>query len=118
MKSKILIIEDNEQNIYLVTFILEKNGYEVVDACNGDVGIKLYKEHEPDLIMPEKEGLETIKEIIELNPAVKIIAISGGGTVSPETYLTLAEKFGAVRAFSKPIESKLLISTINEVLTS
>ena len=121
--AKILIVDDETPIRKMLRKLFEKNGYEVVDACNGHEGIKLFKEHEPDLIitdliMPEKEGLETIREIKELNPAAKIIALSGGGMANPETYLTLAEKFGAVRAFSKPIDSKLLLSAIKEILSS
>lgn len=50
-KSRVLVIEDNEQNMYLVSFILEKNGYEVIQAWNGDEGVNLAVLNEPDLIL-------------------------------------------------------------------
>ena len=51
MKKKILIIEDNEQNLYLATFILEKYGYEVFAARDGQEGIDVAASVRPDLIL-------------------------------------------------------------------
>ncbi len=51
MKGKILVIEDNEQNLYLVRFILERSGYEVFDARDGQSGIEMAALHKPDLIL-------------------------------------------------------------------
>ena len=51
MKGRVLVIEDNEQNLYLVTFILEKSGYEVVPAKNGREGIELAGKVNPTLIL-------------------------------------------------------------------
>jgi CheY-like chemotaxis protein len=51
MLSKILVIEDNDQNLYLVTFILEKHGYNVIQAQDGQSGIDAAKYHKPDLIL-------------------------------------------------------------------
>ena len=66
--------------------------------------------------MPEKEGLESIRKLKELNPDVKTIAISGGGITDPKMYLDLATKFGALRSFEKPVDNEMLISTIKEIL--
>lgn len=119
--AKILIIDDEELIRKLLRKVLEKNGYDVMDACNGNQGIQLIKEHGPDLvitdlIMPEKEGLETIKEIKKINPAIKIIAISGGGAVNPGIYLKLAQKLGAHQSFVKPIDNNELILTVKHLL--
>ncbi len=93
-----------------------------MEAANGIQGIKLFNEQNPDLIisdliMPEKEGLETIRDIKKSNPHVPIIAISGGGITNPKMYLDLASKFGAVRTFSKPIDNKILLSAVKEILS-
>ncbi len=101
--------------------LLVKNGYEVIEAQNGNQGIVLFNDHNPDvvitdLIMPEKEGLETIGKLKKLNPDVSVIAISGGGMTDPKMYLDLASKFGAVYTFSKPVDNDILVSTINELL--
>ncbi len=118
---KILIIDDEASIRHLLAELLEKNGYTTMTAEDGAQGLNLFKTHRPDLtitdlIMPEKEGLELIREIKALDPAAKIIAMSGGGMAQPETYLKLAERFGAQKTFSKPINMKLLLSFIKEAL--
>ncbi|WP_299982521.1 response regulator [Desulfobacula sp.] len=102
---QILIIDDEAPIRKMLRILLEKNDYAVIDAQDGSQGVKLFKEHKPDLIitdliMPEKEGLETIIEIKKLNLDTKIIAISGGGVVGPETYLDLAKNLGAQYSFN------------------
>ena len=119
--ARILIIEDDEIVRGLIKRVLEKKDYEVLEAADGREGVQVYKEEPVDLIitdiiMPHKEGLETIRELIAENPDVKIIAISGGGRVSPYDYLEMAEKFGAVKTFEKPFEWDELIEAIEEIL--
>ncbi len=119
--TKILIIDDESSVIKMLSKLLERNNYEVISATDGNKGVRLFKEHNPDiiitdLIMPEKEGLEMIREIKQLKSDAKIIAISGGGANDPKMYLSLAAKFGAARTLTKPIDTKLLISTIEELL--
>jgi YesN/AraC family two-component response regulator len=119
---KILIIDDEPSIQKMLKRLLEKNEYDVIQAANGNEGIKKFKEYTPDLIitdliMPEKEGLETIRELKKINPDVKVIAISGGGLNDPKMYLDLAAKFGAVKIFSKPVDNDRLLSAIKEVIT-
>jgi CheY-like chemotaxis protein len=64
----ILIIEDNEQNLYLETFILNKNGHEILQARSGETGIALAVEHQPDLILldiqlPGMDGYTVAQEL-------------------------------------------------------
>lgn len=118
----ILIIEDDASVRKMLTKFLERNGYEVIEAANGNDGIKLYYDHHPDLvitdlIMPEKEGLETIRELKKINPNVQIIAISGGGSNDPAMYLEFASQFGALHTFKKPIKNETLLSTIKKILS-
>lgn len=118
---KILVLDDEKLIRKMLTHLFEKNGYEVIGAGDGNSGMKLFKEHEPDLIitdliMPEKEGLETIREMRGLRPNVKIIAMSGGGAVDPETYLNLAEKLGANSSCAKPIDTMELLSKVRNLL--
>ena len=68
MNKKILVIEDNEQNMYLVNFILEANGYLVIQAWNGKEGIITAREHLPDLILldiqlPIMDGYSVAREL-------------------------------------------------------
>ncbi|MCG8636229.1 MAG: response regulator [Desulfobacterales bacterium] len=118
---KVLIIDDEASIRIMLSTLLEKNGYSIVTAENGAQGFNLFKTHLPDLtitdlIMPEKEGLELIREIKTLDPEAKIIAMSGGGTAQPDTYLKLAARFGAQRTFSKPINTERLLSFVQEAL--
>ncbi|GMQ79056.1 MAG: response regulator [Anaerolineae bacterium] len=119
--TRILVIDDEPQVRTMLREILEDEGYEVVVAVNGNEGLKLYR-NEPtdlvitDIIMPGKEGLETIKELRKISPDVKIIAISGGGRVVPKDYLQVAQAFGAQRVFNKPVEYNELLSTIAELV--
>ncbi|MBU1341492.1 MAG: response regulator [Proteobacteria bacterium] len=118
---KILIIDDEAPIRKMLKILFEKNGYDVMEARDGVQAVKVFKELGADLIitdliMPEKEGLETIKEIRKLNPDAKIIAISGGGLVNPEMYLGLAKKLGAHCSFSKPLDNKALLLTVKNLL--
>ncbi len=86
-----------------------RKGHEVIDALGSKVAISLHREEPadliiPDLIMPEKDGIETIIELRKDFPEVKIIAMSGGGSIGVEDYLIMAKGLGAMRIFSKPIE--------------
>jgi len=119
--ASILVIDDDEQILRTLHQVLEIEGHEVVDASNGKEGIRLFKENGADLIitdivMPEKEGLETITELRRDFPDVKIIAISGGGRVDPESYLKLAKGFGALRTLTKPFEREELLEAVRELL--
>ena len=83
MKKRILVVEDNEQNLYLATFLLEKNGYEVITAKDGHEAIERAKMEEPDLILmdmqlPEMDGFEAtrrIKSIAEISH-IHIVAVT------------------------------------------
>ena len=119
--SKILIIDDEAPVRKMLKKLLERNEFDVIEAIDGNQGIKMYHEERPDLIitdliMPGKEGLESIRELKKIYPHVQIIAISGGGFVDPKMYLDLASKLGAVRTFAKPVDSDILLSTIKELL--
>jgi len=119
MQKTILIIEDDERIRELLRTFLEAAGYLVVDAENGAVGIKKYRENTidlviTDLIMPEKEGIETIRELKALNPQVKIIAMSGGGVLNPEEYLSIAKRLGVLRTLAKPFSREEIVTAVNQ----
>jgi YesN/AraC family two-component response regulator len=119
---RILFIDDDPGVRKLFTKIMSEKEYEIIMAVNGKEGLALYQEHFPDLvitdiIMPEKEGIETIIELKEQFPDVKIIVISGGGSNDPETYLHIAKGFGVLRTFTKPIDWQELLKAIDEILS-
>jgi CheY-like chemotaxis protein len=119
--ARILIMDDSSSVRAMLRKTLEDSGYEVVEAANGVEGIRLHRE-EPadviivDIIMPKKEGIETIMELKQEFPEVKIIAISGGGRLEAKEYLRIAKQVGATRAFAKPIEQDELLEAVQELL--
>jgi len=118
---RILVIDDDEQMRDLLHKAMNWAGFEVMAAENGRLGQELFEELPADLIitdliMPEQEGLETIRIMKQNYPAVKIIAISGGGRIGPEAYLPAAMELGADRVFSKPFDVKELVTTVQELL--
>ncbi|MBL7178351.1 MAG: response regulator [Desulfobacteraceae bacterium] len=119
--ARILIIDDDPQILNMLGQTLEREGYEVIGAPDGKEGLRLYRENPTDLIiadliMPEKEGIETIMELRRDFPDVKIIAISGGGRLDPEQYLSMAKSFGAQYTFAKPVAREELLNAVRELL--
>ncbi|MGA1867433.1 MAG: response regulator [bacterium] len=119
--ARILIIDDDVQIQEMLKQMLERAGYEVVTAPNGKVAIKLYREDPADLIitdliMPEMEGIETIRKFKRDFPNIAIIAMSGGGRISPDSYLGMVKKFGVKHTFVKPIKRAELLEAVQELL--
>jgi CheY-like chemotaxis protein len=120
MKS-ILVVDDDEYIRIMLKKLFEQEGYAVQTAENGKSAVKSLSEKPVDLvitdiIMPEKEGLETIMELRRDFPNVKLIAISGGGLIQANEYLKLAKVMGARYAFSKPISIIELKAAVRSIL--
>ncbi len=120
MPQQILVIDDEKSIRSLLRQLFERQGYKVLVAANGDEGIQTFNENSVDLvimdlIMPEKDGIETIRELRSLDPDIKIIAISGGGILKPDLYLKLARKFGALYSFQKPIENDKILTFVENL---
>lgn len=118
---KILIIDDEHYILMMLKKMLERAGYEIELASNGNEGLDLFRKSPSDLvitdiIMPEKEGLETIREMKRIQPQMKIIAMSGGGKISAENYLETAKIFGASRIIEKPFTQQTMVSSVKELL--
>ena len=118
---RILLIDDDEQLRSMLRQMLEAEGYEAVEARHGREGVQRYREVPPDviiidLLMPEQEGLETIRQLRDDDPAVKIIAISGGSRKENLNYLHVAKQLGAQRTLYKPFSRDALLVTIRDVL--
>lgn len=125
---RILVIDDDASQREVFRMALEKAGYEVLEAPNGQIGLQLFHQQPchlviTDIFMPEKEGLETILELKREFLYVRIIAISGGmthsqddGSLMAETALEAAKRFGADRTLQKPIPLQRLLDTVDEVL--
>ncbi len=118
----ILIIDDDAQIRSMLKKMVKREGYQVITAKDGKEGVRIFESAAidlviTDLIMPEQEGIETIIALKQKNTQVKIIAISGDGKVNSISYLDMATKLGAQRAFTKPVDRKELIASIQLLLT-
>jgi CheY-like chemotaxis protein len=119
--ARILIIDDESQIRSMLRLMLERVGYEVVEAPDGIEGIRKYREKPTDLIitdliMPNKDGIGMIIDLKKEFPSVKIIAMSGGGVNRPEGYLDGAKKLGASRTLTKPIDRDDMLTAVKETL--
>jgi DNA-binding response OmpR family regulator len=118
---RILVIDDDIKIREMLKQYLERAEYEVLIAPDGKAALKLHSANPVDLIitdivMPEKDGLETIMELRRRFPAVKVIAISGGGKIEANEYLDIAKAMGVTRTFSKPFELRELLAAVRELL--
>jgi YesN/AraC family two-component response regulator len=105
----------------MLTLMLERDGYEVVEAPDGVEGIKVYRQNPADLIitdliMPNKDGIGMIIDLKKEFPDVKIIAMSGGGLNKPDGYLKGAKKLGANCTLTKPIDREEMLRAVRDIL--
>lgn len=121
-KFRILIIEDDAEVRELLKTLLTRAGHEISVASDGIEGIHAFRTDPADLIitdlvMPGKEGLETIVDLLREFPDLKIIAISGGGLDGQSNYLNAARLCGATMTFRKPFKNQEIIDAVNGLLT-
>ncbi len=118
---RILIIDDDEDIRDILREVMESAGYHADIAEDGTRGMRLQKQ-EPyhliitDIIMPGKEGIETILELKSNFRDLKIIAISGGGRISGDDYLNIARKIGADRVLTKPFSNNEIVEQVRELI--
>jgi CheY-like chemotaxis protein len=117
----ILIVEDEKELREMLKMSLLRHKYTVLEAVDGKDAITHFKPSITDLvitdlIMPDEDGLKVIMKLREIKPAIKIIAISGGGKAGPGSYLNLAKALGADAVYSKPFSINDLILRIEELL--
>lgn len=121
--NSILLVDDDLQVLDVMSEMLRMEGYEVHVAENGNQAVEQVSNTAvdliiTDLIMPEKEGLETIADIRKNDSKLPIIAISGGGRVGPNDYLETARFIGANATLAKPFARAELMDTIDSLLAS
>jgi DNA-binding NtrC family response regulator len=118
---RILLVDDDDMSRQAVHRMLERAGFDVESTGNGRQAIENYQSDRidlviTDLIMPDTDGLEIIQGVRGKNPAARILAISGGGRVQAEEYLSVARKFGAVEVLPKPFASQDLKAAVDRAL--
>jgi two-component system cell cycle response regulator DivK len=121
IKPKVLVIEDNDQNLYLVTFLLEKNGFTVVAARNGQDGIQMACEQMPELILldiqlPMMNGYEVARQLrrIDAVKAIPIVAVTSYAMVGDREKALDA---GCTGYMEKPIQPETFIEDIKQYIS-
>ena len=114
---RVLVIDDEALARELIRRILEKEGYEIAEAVNGEQGVESFKGRPcdlviTDLVMPVKDGINTILEIRQLVPDLPILAVSGGGAIAKERYLNAAGYIDGVTTLAKPFTRQQLVDAV------
>lgn len=117
----ILIIEDDGALRKIMAKVLRLSGHQVAEAEDGGVGMRIFREGSydlvvTDLLMPEKEGIETIMELRENNPDLPILAVSGGFAADREGPLHDAEVLGADASLAKPFTVEEFSEAVESLL--
>lgn len=117
---RILVVEDNEKNMYLISFILKKKGYEVIEATTGEQGVELAIRDKPDLILmdiqlTDMDGLEATKRIraSEADGEIPIIALTSHAMVGDRKKALAA---GCTGYIEKPIDPETFMAEIEKHL--
>jgi DNA-binding response OmpR family regulator len=118
--TNVLVIDDDDEVREFLIRLLKRRGYSVIGARDGEAGLASLAAESfalviTDIVMPDMEGLETIKRIRRGNPTLPIIAISGGGSNQID-YLKFARKFGANAVLAKPFEPAELLDIATRLL--
>ena len=116
---RILVVDDEAQIRTMLTQMLELEGYTVHTAENGEEGLALVGKYAfdlviTDMIMPVKDGLKFIMELVRDYPDLRILAISGGGAIKAERYLTMAGYLGDIATLEKPFKREILLDLVSK----
>lgn len=119
--ASILVVDDEDLVRFSVRQMLEDVGHAVKEAADGVEGISqlqgcAFDLMITDIVMPRKEGMETIAEAKQMQPDLRVIAISGGGPVGQFHYLELAKQFGADAVLAKPFKKQELIALVDTLV--
>lgn len=113
----VLVIDDEPLIRDVLRLALEEHGFNVMEAPNGRLGLEMFVERRPplvitDIIMPEMDGLELLIQLKKVDPCVRVLAMSGGGRLINRDYLPTALELGADDVIWKPFADAQLIEAI------
>ena len=119
--AKILVIDDDALIRRMINGMLTAAGHRVFEAENGIEGMKRFHAESPavvitDILMPEQEGIATIRQIRAAGLGTAVIAISGGGQEAGSNFLKMAGQLGADAILPKPFRADELLALVNQVL--
>jgi len=118
--ARILVIDDEESVRKAICRVLHARGHDVAEASDGRKGLALFEKNPADvvitdIVMPEMDGLQAIREFRKIARKVKIIAISGDERFVSQDYLAFAQKLGADLTIRKPFRNRKLLDAVNHL---
>jgi DNA-binding response OmpR family regulator len=119
--AEVLIVDDDVELLRQLAFAFVRAGHEVRCAVDGEKALAKFDAAPPDavvidLIMPVREGIETIMAMRARRPEAKILAISGGLRRSPETFLNMALRLGADAMLAKPFLPSEAVAAVRRLV--
>ena len=113
MPLKILAVEDNQPSRKLICGYLEMEGCEVTEADDGEVAIARLRENRfdgvfLDILMPVRDGFEVLAWIRDNQPGLPVVVFTEAGSIYPISIPEMAEQFGALKSFNKPVTRDLV----------
>jgi CheY-like chemotaxis protein len=119
--AEIVLVDDDKMVCDTIKHRLERDGHQVRVALNGNEALKLVEQQLPDLvitdvIMPDREGIETLLALKKIAPTVKVVVMSGGGRIGRLEHLKIASALGADGTLKKPFKTSELRSLLAELL--
>ncbi len=117
----ILIIDDDQHIRLLLRSVLEPMGHQIMEATNGKEALAALQNSSPsllilDILMPEIDGIELIRNIRRTNSAIPIIAMSGGYSIENVDVLDVAQRLGVTRTLRKPFDIRTLINVVQSLI--
>jgi CheY-like chemotaxis protein len=119
--ARILVVDDEELVRLTLRRMLEKTGHDLAEAANGEAAARALRRRRADLVitdivMPKKDGIETIREFKQRYPEMRIIAMSGGGYLGEVDFLRMSRHLGADGILPKPFDADRLLAMVRELL--
>jgi CheY-like chemotaxis protein len=119
--ANVLVIDDEPVTRMVVCAVLESAGHTVCEAADGNGGLAMFHANSPDLVitdilMPGKDGIETIRDLRAINPEIKIIALSGDVQFDGPGILKAARLLGANEVIEKPFGNDELLRIVEQML--
>lgn len=119
---RIMVVDDDASIRRTLQLLLTRAGFEVIQASDGSEAVRLWRDHGGDLVitdlhMPEKDGIETILELLSHTPGIRIIAMSGGGQTKRLDLLgNVGLLQGSVLTIEKPFTLAEMMSVVSRAL--
>jgi DNA-binding response OmpR family regulator len=118
---RILVVDDDASIRRALHLLLSQAGYDVLQASDGLEAVRLWRDRGGDLVitdlhMPEKDGIQTIIELLSHSPGIRIIAMSGGGQTKRLDLLGNFSLLGSVLTIEKPFTIAEMLATVHRAL--